>query len=138
MNTCHAGPDRRSIMTEGGHPIILPQDLSTVPNHHSLGHGSTPFMPLQSPCDPISPLYMPLSITLQWPSMIATQLHPPDLERLHDPRSNQGQIIHSQQQGSSTRRMKPRRLLTDEERKEICIYHEWNKRAKQKDIAGNL
>lgn len=137
MNTYCAGPDRRSIMTGGGHPNILPQDLSTVSNHDSLGHGSTPFMPLQPSYDPISPLYMSLPIN-EWPNMFAMQLHPFDLGRLDDPRSNQGQIIHSQQQGTSARRIKPRRLLTDKERREICDYYEQSVATTHKDTAGNL
>lgn len=108
-----------------------------VSNHDSLGHDSTPFMPLQPSYDPISRLYMPFPIN-EWPNMFAMQLHPFDLGRLDDPRSNQGQVIHPQQQGTSARRKKPRRLLTDEERRKICDYYEQIVAATQKDTAGNL
>lgn len=124
-------------MTKGGHPNILPQDLSTVPNHYSVGHyGSVPLMPLQSPFNQIPPPYMPPLIIPQWPSIIVAQLPPSDPGRLHGSRSNHEQIIHTQQQSSPAGKRISRKLLTDELRRQICIYHESQKPAKQKNTAS--
>lgn len=131
MNKSHPDAHRRSIMTKDKYPNILPQDSSKVPSHCSTGDGSDHCMPLQPSCGQI------LLIPLEWPSMSAMQLNPSDLARSHDPRSNHGKMIHSQQQGTSVGRKTTRRCLTDEERQLIGIYHDLNKTARQKDIAGN-
>lgn len=90
----------------------------------------------------ISPPYSSLPLSLpshQWPSVIAAQSHhyQPDSSLPHVPLPALSQVapINTGRKGSIGGAT-PRRTLTDEDRRQMCLYHEEHKTAKQTDIGG--
>lgn len=120
------------------------QHSPTLPDFHSMGYGSHPIMPLDSSYGlSIPPPYASLPLTVpshQWPSLIATQSHFPDSGLSSHTQLPGVSQVAPQQSGrkSSTSSAAPRRTLTDEDRRRMCLYHEEHKTAKQTDIGGKL
>lgn len=87
---------------------------------------------------------MPLPIpSHSWPSMLTTQspFHESGIPPAHTQNSASTSsssarppAIRKTSTGGST----PRRTLTDEDRRQMCLYHEENKTAKQTDIGGMM
>ena len=145
MNTYrHAGADPNNInpraLIEIDHMNLSEPHSNMLPDCCSLGYGSAPVISFDSCCGlPIPPPYSPLPLTMnQWPSMLAKQPDSYDSSLPHISSSpTQVPRIHSPLK-SSTGGTTSRRTLTDEERQEICLYHEEHKSAKQRDIGGKL
>ena len=116
--------------------------LNTLSDCCCLGYGSAPDISLGTCCGlPITPSnsLSPLTVQpCQWPSMIAKQ-HSSDSGLPHISPSGLMQVsrIHSTLK-PSTGGTAHRKILTNKDRQEICLYREEHKTAKQKDIAGNV
>jgi hypothetical protein len=115
-----------------------------IPDFHSFSFTPSPIMPMEpSYSMSIPPPYTALHLTMPshpWPSMLTTQSnfsdstlsaapastlsisHPAPIRPLHTAPTSTGPT--------------PRRTLTDEDRRRMCLYHEENKTAKQTDIGG--
>lgn len=115
-----------------------------LPDFHSFGYGSSPIMPMEPAYSmSIPPPYSALHLTMPsppWPSMLTTQsafpestLSPTPAPTLSIPQPPPLRPIHTAPTAVGPT---PRRTLTDEDRRRMCLYHEENKTAKQTDIGG--
>ena len=137
----HARPDSSHFGSwmEMGNMNQSPQNSPPLSEYHGLSY---------VPLDPsygmsIPPPYSSLPLTVpshQWPSVIATQSHfPPDSGLPHVPLPGLSQVapVNGGRKGSIGG-ANPRRTLTDEDRRQMCLYHEEHKTAKQTDIGGEF
>jgi hypothetical protein len=101
-------------------------------------------MPLDTPYGvSIPPPYASVPLTMPsntWPSMLTTQPQFPEqgLAPIPIPASATPVTPVQPPRKSSTSGSTPRRTLTDEDRRRMCLYHEEHKTAKQTDIGGKL
>jgi hypothetical protein len=91
----------------------------------------------------IPPPYASLPLPMPshpWPSMLATQTQVPEnyLPPVPIPASHSKPLRPVPGRKSSTSGSTPRKTLTDEDRRRMCLYHEENKTAKQTDIGGKI
>lgn len=140
------GPDSNnfgpSSWMEMGNMNHSSQHSPALPDYHNLGYSSGPVMPLDSSYGmSIPPPYASLPLTVpshQWPSMLATQPQFPD-SGLHVALPGISQVAPiAPGRKASTGGTMPRRTLTDEDRRQMCLYHEEHKTAKQTDIGGKF
>ncbi|RLL96635.1 hypothetical protein CFD26_104367 [Aspergillus turcosus] len=107
------------------------------PDYSAFGYG---VMPLDTPYGvSIPPPYASLPLTMPsstWPSMLTTQSQFPEqgLPPVPIPASAAPVTPIQPPRKSSTSGSTPRRTLTDEDRRRMCLYHEEHKTAKQTDI----
>lgn len=120
-----------------------PSQHSPPMEYNGFQYGSVPLDPAYGVTIP--PPYVPLPMTLPsnaWPSMLtpASQapFHPPELPAGPVPiaPSVSPAAPVPPPRKSSASSSTPRRTLTDEDRRKMCLYHEENKTAKQTDIGG--
>lgn len=119
-----------------------PQHSPPMPEYSGFDYGPSPLMGVDASYGmSIPPPYasMPLPIpSHSWPSMLTTQspFHESGVPPAHtqNPASARPPVIRKTSTGGST----PRRTLTDEDRRQMCLYHEENKTAKQTDIGGEM
>lgn len=128
------------------------QQSPPVPEFHGFNYGPSPIMPVE-PSYPISipPPYTSLHTSLHltmpshpWPSMLTTQSSFPEstlssapapAPTLSIPQPPPIRPIHT---SPTSHGPTPRRTLTDEDRRRMCLYHEEHKTAKQTDIGGTV
>ncbi|KAL1971124.1 hypothetical protein VTN77DRAFT_75 [Rasamsonia byssochlamydoides] len=114
-----------------------------MPDFHHFSYGPAPVMPMEPAYSlSIPPPYTALHLTMPshpWPSMLTTQsnfsdstLSPAPAPTLSIPQPAPIRRIHTPASTGPT----PRRTLTDEDRRRMCLYHEENKNAKQTDIGA--
>lgn len=116
-----------------------PQHSPPMPEYSGFDYGPS-LMAVDGPYMSIPPPYtsMPLPMpSHSWPSMLATHspFHENGLPSAPVPTSVSPSApapLRKSSTGGST----PRRTLTDEDRRNMCLYHEENKTAKQTDIGG--
>ncbi|KAL2014679.1 hypothetical protein VTN00DRAFT_2204 [Thermoascus crustaceus] len=117
-----------------------PQHTPSMPDYHGFGYAPSPIMPMEpSYSMSIPPPYASLSLTMPshpWPSMLTTQSHfseatlpPTPVPTSISPPAP----VHPIRTSSGPT---PRRTLTDEDRRRMCLYHEENRSAKQTDIGA--
>jgi hypothetical protein len=120
-----------------------PQHSPPMPEYTGFDYGPPSLMAVDAPYNmSIPPPYasMPLPMpSHSWPSMLTTQspFHENGLPPAPVPTSVSPSAptpIRKSSTGGST----PRRTLTDEDRRNMCLYHEENKTAKQTDIGGKI
>ncbi|EED20100.1 conserved hypothetical protein [Talaromyces stipitatus ATCC 10500] len=115
-----------------------------LPDFHGFSYGSSPIMPLEPAYSmSIPPPYSTINLTMPahpWPSMLTTQspfpetsLSPAPTPTLSIPQPVPIRPLHTTPAPSAPT---PRRTLTDEDRRRMCLYHEENKSAKQTDIGA--
>lgn len=143
----HHGPD-----SEFGHSpwvdlgaFTSPHNSPPIPEYSGFDYGPSPLMTVDAVSYGMSipPPYasMPLAMpSHSWPSMLANQspFHESGMPPAPVPTSVSPSapmpLIRRTSTGGST----PRRTLTDEDRRLMCLYHEENKTAKQTDIGGTF
>lgn len=117
-----------------------------MPDFNTFSYGPAPVMPMEPAYSmSIPPPYTALHLSMPsypWPSMLTTQsnfsdstLSPAPAPTLSIPRPAP---IRPLRTGSASSGPTPRRTLTDEDRRRMCLYHEENKTAKQTDIGGKV
>lgn len=118
-----------------------PQHSPPMPEYSGFDYGQSQLMPVDSYGMSIPPPYasMPLPMpSHSWPSMLTT--HSPfaasGIPVSTTPTSVSPSTPLPQVRKTSTGGSTPRRTLTDDDRRQMCIYHEENKTAKQTDIGG--
>lgn len=139
-------PDFTSpIWIDLGNALHSPHQSPPLPEYHSFLYGSSPPGLTMEPSYDMSmpPPYASLPLLMPshpWPSMLANQPQPqlPDtyLPPVPIPASQPKPIRPMPARKSSTGGSTPRRMLTDEDRRRMCLYHEEHKTAKQTDIGG--
>ncbi|KAJ9200281.1 hypothetical protein DTO164E3_2988 [Paecilomyces variotii] len=119
------------------------QQTSPIPDFHGFGYGPAPIMPMEpSYSMSIPPSYASLPLAMPshpWPSMLTahSSFHEGGLPPAPAPAPISisppapTHPIRTTSTGST-----PRRTLTDEDRRRMCLYHEENKNAKQTDIGA--
>ncbi|KAJ6187605.1 hypothetical protein N7519_002513 [Penicillium mononematosum] len=123
----HSGPEGEfphSPWVEIG-TFTSPQHSPPMPEYSGFDYGPSQLMAVDSYGMSIPPPYasMPLPMpSHSWPSMLAT----------HSPFAASGLPCERRRLEGLT----PRRTLTDDDRRQMCIYHEENKTAKQTDIGA--
>ncbi|KAF7163942.1 hypothetical protein CNMCM5623_008603 [Aspergillus felis] len=116
-----------------------PSQNSPPMDYSGFGYG---VMPLDTPYGvSIPPPYASLPLTMPsntWPSMLTTQPQFPEqgLAPIPIPASAAPVTPVQPPRKSSTSGSTPRRTLTDEDRRRMCLYHEEHKTAKQTDIGA--
>lgn len=123
-----------------------PHNSPPMPEYSGFEYGPSPVMavdPAYMAGMSLPPPYtsMPLPMPSQsWPSMMANHnafhengLPPPPMPTSVSPSAPIPPIRKASTGGST-----PRRTLTDEDRRQMCLYHEENKTAKQTDIGGKI
>lgn len=121
--------------------------VNQIPSYQGFGYGPSPIMRMDpSYSVSIPPPYtsLPLALSSQpWPSMLATQPHflDPTIPPPPPPQAQTSTSIPIPQSVPSIRKSlsgasTPRRTLTDEDRRRMCLYHVENKSAKQTDIGA--
>lgn len=124
-------------------PPQHPHPVGPIPTYHGFGYGPSPIMRMEpSYSMSIPPPYAPAPLALPsqpWPSMLATQpqFMGPPMPAVTMSASVSAPAPIPSSRKSSTSGSTPRRTLTDEDRRRMCLYHEENKSAKQTDIGGN-
>ena len=124
-------------------PQHQPQGL---PEYHGFGYGSSPPMSMKSSFGiTVPPPYASLPLTMPshtWPSMLAAHTPLPEANTESTPTPAPASSppsttrVRSPRRKSSGPAPNPRKTLTDDDRRRMCIYHEENKSAKQTDIGG--
>lgn len=117
-----------------------PQHSPPMPEYSGFDYGPSSLMAVDGPYMSIPPPYASMSLPMpshSWPSMLTTQspFHENGLPPAPVPTSispSAPKPVRKSSTGGST----PRRTLTDEDRRNMCLYHEENKTAKQTDIGG--
>ncbi|EEH39376.1 hypothetical protein PAAG_08645 [Paracoccidioides lutzii Pb01] len=118
------------------------QHHSPLNDYNSFAYGSSPVMPVEPsysmsiPQPYTSQQLLPLSTPSQWPSMLTTQSNFPPVPLPPMPMSSLPSLhpIHTAPISSSA--PTPRRTLTDNDRRRMCLYHEENPHVKQTDIGA--
>lgn len=117
-----------------------PQHTPSMPDYHGFGYPS-PIMPMEpSYSMSIPPPYASLPLTMPshpWPSMLTTQSHFPEATLPPTPIPTSISPPAPVHPIRTSNGPTPRRTLTDEDRRRMCLYHEENRSAKQTDIGGN-
>jgi hypothetical protein len=119
-----------------------PQHSPPMPEYSGFDFGPSSMIPVDSSYGmSIPPPYatMPLPMpSHSWPSMLATHSPFPEtgLSHVSAPTSMSPTAAVQPVRKTSTGGSTPRRTLTDEDRRQMCLYHEENKTAKQTDIGG--
>lgn len=137
----HARPDNNhfgpATWMEMGNMNHSPQHSPPLSEYHGMSY--VPLDPSYGMSIPPPYSSMPLTVpSHQWPSVIATQSHyHPDSGLPHVPLPGLSQVapVNGGRKGSIGG-ANPRRTLTDEDRRQMCLYHEEHKTAKQTDIGG--
>ncbi|OJJ47652.1 hypothetical protein ASPZODRAFT_15103 [Penicilliopsis zonata CBS 506.65] len=128
---------------EMGAFTATPHNSPPIPDFHGFAYSSSPVMTLEASSYGMSipPPYasLPLAIPSHpWPSLLTTQ--PQYSEIAVAPVSMAPALSHTaplpSSRKSSTSGSTPRRTLTDDDRRRMCLYHEENKTAKQTDIGA--
>lgn len=115
-----------------------------LPEYHGFSYGSSPIMPLEPAYSmSIPPPYSTINLSMPahpWPSMLTTHspfpeasISPTTTPTLSIPGPVPIRPLHATPAPTAPT---PRRTLTDEDRRRMCLYHEENKTAKQTDIGG--
>ncbi|KAJ5085817.1 hypothetical protein N7532_010588 [Penicillium argentinense] len=118
-----------------------PQHSPPMPEYTGFDYGHS-IMPVDTPYGmSIPPPYasMPLPMpSHSWPSMLTTQspFHENGPPPVSAPQSVSPSVPAPPARKASTGGATPRRTLTDEDRRQMCLYHEENKTAKQTDIGA--
>lgn len=119
-----------------------PQHSPPMPEYSGFDYGPSPLMAVDASYGmSIPPPYasMPLPMpSNSWPSMLTTQspFHETGLPPAHIPTAMSHSASTPPIRKTSTGGATPRRTLTDEDRRQMCLYHEEHKTAKQTDIGG--
>ncbi|KAJ5678915.1 hypothetical protein N7462_007159 [Penicillium macrosclerotiorum] len=119
-----------------------PQHSPPMPEYSGFDYGPSPLMAVDTTYGmSIPPPYasMPLPMpSHSWPSMLTHQspFHESGLPPTPIPTSVSPTAPPPQVRKTSTGGSNPRRTLTDEDRRQMCLYHEENKTAKQTDIGA--
>ncbi|KAJ5255454.1 hypothetical protein N7497_007059 [Penicillium chrysogenum] len=139
----HSGPEGEfphSPWVEIG-TFTSPQHSPPMPEYSGFDYGPSQLMAVDSYGMSIPPPYasMPLPMpSHSWPSMLTT--HSPfaasGLPVCTTPTSVSPSAPMPPVRKTSTGGSTPRRTLTDDDRRQMCIYHEENKTAKQTDIGA--
>lgn len=127
------------------------QQSPPLSDYHGFGGYPPPVLPMDpSFAITVPPPYSSLPLTMPshtWPSMLATHTPFPEssLPATTAPSSASAPPLTSPTtpappppRKASTGGSTPRRTLTDEDRRQMCLYHEENKTAKQTDIGGKF
>lgn len=141
----HHGPDGEfphSPWVELG-TFTSPQHSPPVPEYSGFEYGPSPLMAVDATYGisippPYTSMPVPVHSHHAWPSMMTTQspFHETGLPPVPIPTSVSPTAPTPPVRKSSTGGSTPRRTLTDEDRRQMCLYHEENKTAKQTDIGG--
>lgn len=139
----HHAPDREfthSPWVELGN-FTSPQHSPPMPEYSGFDYGHSTLMAVDSYGMSIPPPYASLPLPMpshSWPSMLTTQspFHENGLPPVPAPTSVSPSAPAPPGRKASTSSSTPRRTLTDEDRRQMCLYHEENKSAKQTDIGG--
>lgn len=129
-----------------------PHHSPPIPEYPSFGYGPSSVMPMEpSYSMSIPPPYTPLHLTMPtppWPSMLTSQSNFPETvltPALPPPPPPPPLTIpphpvtaRPSQQTPVSGGPTPRRTLTDDDRRRMCLYHEEHKGAKQTDIGGSF
>jgi hypothetical protein len=120
-----------------------------LPDFHGFSYASSSIMPIEPAYNiTVPPPYSTLNFTMPppnaWPSMMGTHAHYADTAL--SPASTPAPTISIPQPvpirplhaTPASHAPTPRRTLTDEDRRRMCLYHEENKSAKQTDIGGGF
>jgi hypothetical protein len=138
----HHGPDSEfahSPWVEIG-AFASPQHSPPMPEYSGFDYGPSPLMAVDTSYGmSIPPPYtsMPLPMpSHSWPSMLTT--HNPFSAGMpvSTPTSVSPSAPMPPVRKTSTGGSTPRRTLTDDDRRQMCLYHEEHKTAKQTDIGG--
>ncbi|CAL5867298.1 uncharacterized protein PFLUO_LOCUS1513 [Penicillium psychrofluorescens] len=120
-----------------------PHNSPPIPEYSGFDYGPSPLMAVDSVSYGMSipPPYasMPLAMpSHSWPSMLANQspFHESGMPPAPVPTSVSPSAPMPPIRRTSTGGSTPRRTLTDEDRRLMCLYHEENKTAKQTDIGA--
>lgn len=118
------------------------QHHSPINDFNGFTYGPSPVMPVEPsysmsiPQPYTSQQLLPLSTPSQWPSMLTTQSTFPPVPLPPMPMSSMPTLhpIHTAPVTSTA--PTPRRTLTDNDRRRMCMYHEENPHVKQTEIGG--
>ena len=118
-----------------------PQHSPPMPEYSGFEYGQSQLMTVDAYGMSIPPPYtsMPLPMpTHSWPSLLTTHsaFAASGIPVSTTPTSVSPSTPLPQVRKTSTGGSTPRRTLTDDDRRQMCIYHEENKTAKQTDIGG--
>lgn len=125
-----------------GGPFTSPHNSPPMPEFSGFEYGPSPIMAVDGYGMSLPPPYtsMPLPMPSHaWPSMLTN--HSPfhdGLPPIPAPISVSPSAPTPPVRKSSTGGATPRRTLTDEDRRQMCLYHEEHKTAKQTDIGGKI
>lgn len=142
----HTAPDSEfahSPWVELG-TFTSPHNSPPMPEYSGFDYGHSPLMAVDATYGmSIPPPYasMPLPMPSHaWPSMLTHQsaFHESGLPPVSVPTSVSPSAPTPPIRKTSTGGSTPRRTLTDEDRRQMCLYHEENKQAKQTDIGGKV
>jgi hypothetical protein len=142
----HTAPDSEfahSPWVELG-TFTSPHNSPPMPEYSGFDYGHSPLMAVDATYGmSIPPPYasMPLPMpSHSWPSMLTHQsaFHESGLPPVSVPTSVSPSAPTPPIRKTSTGGATPRRTLTDEDRRQMCLYHEENKQAKQTDIGGKI
>lgn len=142
----HAAPDSEfahSPWVELG-SFTSPHNSPPMPEYSGFDYGPSTLMAVDATYGmSIPPPYasMPLPMpSHSWPSMLTHQpaFHEAGLPPISVPTSVSPSAPTPPIRKTSTGGSTPRRTLTDEDRRRMCLYHEENKQAKQTDIGGKI
>ncbi|GLI78118.1 hypothetical protein PoHVEF18_006418 [Penicillium ochrochloron] len=140
----HTAPDSEfahSPWVELG-TFTSPHNSPPMPEYSGFDYGHSPLMAVDATYGmSIPPPYasMPLPMpSHSWPSMLTHQsaFHESGLPPVSVPTSVSPSAPTPPIRKTSTGGATPRRTLTDEDRRQMCLYHEENKQAKQTDIGA--
>ena len=122
-----------------------PQHSPPVPEHNGFEFGPSPIMAVDASYGmSLPPPYasMPLPMpSHSWPSMLTAQqspFHENGLPPTPLPQSVSPSAPAPPVRKASTGGQTPRRTLTDEDRRQMCLYHQEHSGAKQTDIGGEI
>lgn len=121
-----------------------PQHSPPVPEYNGFDFGPSPIMAVDASYGmSLPPPYasMPLPMpSHSWPSMLTTQspFHENGLPPTPMPQSVSPSAPPPPIRKTSTGGSTPRRTLTDEDRRQMCLYHQEHQNAKQTDIGGKI
>lgn len=116
------------------------QHHSAMNDYHGFGYGPSPIVPIEPsysisiPQPYTSQQLLPLTTTPQWPSLLTTQSYPSAPLPPMPVSSMPG--LHPIQTSSLPTTSTPRRTLTDDDRRRMCIYHGENPHVRQTEIGG--
>lgn len=118
-----------------------PQHSPPMPEYSGFDYGPSPLMTVDNSYGmSIPPPYASIPMPMPshaWPSMLTTHNHFPESGLpVSMPTSVSPSAPMPPVRKTSTGGSTPRRTLTDDDRRQMCIYHEENKTAKQTDIGG--